>query len=74
MNVNVNVNVVSVRVVTDAETGPTIWWPSGELAKKGTAATGNGRKAALGLGYNIIAALQRNERLGRSWRGSAEGG
>ena len=41
---------------------------------KVSAATGNGRKLRLRLGTNIAVALQRNERLGRSWRGSWEVG
>ena len=41
---------------------------------KATAATGNGRRLRLSLGVNVVAALQRNERLGRSWRGSWEVG
>ena len=42
--------------------------------RKVTAATGNGKQLRLGLGVNVVAALQRNERLGRSWRGSWEVG
>ena len=37
-------------------------------------AVGNGRQAGLRLGVNIGVALGRNERLGRSWRGSWEVG
>ena len=40
-------------------------------ARKGI---GNSQKSKLYIGINIVAALQRNERLGRSWRGSWEVG
>ena len=41
---------------------------------KAKVAIGNGRRLRLSLGVNVVAALQRNERLGRSWRGSWEVG
>ena len=41
---------------------------------KATAAAGNGKQLRLSLGVNVVAALQRNERLGCSWRGSWEVG
>ena len=42
--------------------------------RKVTAATGNGKQLRLSLGVNVVAALQRNERLGRSSEGVVGGG
>ena len=41
-------------------------------AKKATAATGNRARPCMRI--NVVVAMQRNEQLGRSWRGSEEGG
>ena len=75
VNTNVNVTVVMVRPVLDAGLGPVILLPTVKPAKgPATAALGNGRRIKLQLGINLVAALQRDEKIGRSWRGSREGG
>ena len=42
--------------------------------RKVTAKFGNSKRAKPLLGTNVVAALQRSEKIGKSWRGSREGG
>ena len=64
------------KVVTQpAEVSPQVAATSTERLRRVTAAAAGvrtGRKP--GIGTNVVRALQRDERLGRSWRGSEEGG
>ena len=75
VNVNSGVQVVSVRAQAEGGgVGPLIMWPAVRPEVTATAATGNGARIRLRIGCNIVAALQRKEVIGRSWRGSLEGG
>ena len=75
VNVNSEVQVVSVRAQAEGGgVGPLIMWPAVRPEVTATAATGNGARIRLCIGCNIVAALQRKEVIGRSWRGSLEGG
>ena len=75
MNTNANVTVVMVRPVLEAGLGPVILLPTVKTTRgPATAALGNGKRIKPQLGVNLAAALQRDEKIGRSWRGSREGG
>ena len=48
---------------------------AGKAGKCGAhSGAGNGRKMKLSIGINVVAALQRNEKIGLSWRGIWEDG